>query len=135
MSKPFYPRNVRNKEWREYISWVERNATCSSCYTYKGAVMIHVQDTHSTGLTVMCPWRLWLRTKSTKSIILKGIFCDNWKASPWYFYRCSRRPKCCQAEARDSTNSQNSCYHAVENTTAITNRENNWENCPNTSTC
>ena len=103
--------------------------------TYKGAVMIHVQNTHSTGSTVMCPWRLWPCTKNTKSVVLKGIFCYNRIASPWYFYRCPGRLKCCQAKARDSTNTQNSYYRAVEDATEITIRENNWVNCPNTSTC
>lgn len=103
--------------------------------TYKWAVMIHVQNTHSTGSTMMTSRWLWLWAELTEGIILKGTFPHSWIATPHYAWGCSSTRKWSRTECINSSYRQHEGNDGVKNSMEIADREKNRECCPHSTTC
>lgn len=97
--------------------------------------MIHVKYTGPARTTMVCFRRFWLWTKMAKGIVIKSTLPHCWIAAPYYQGWNTSRLKCRKAKWRQSRYWQYQCNCYVEDTTEVTNREDDRINSPNASTC
>lgn len=98
-------------------------------------MVVHVQNTHTTGAAMMSSTWLRLRAVVTEGIVFKVTLLYKWIAAPYDIWRCSGRSKCSKTERRKGGYSQNHGHNGVENSTKLADWENNGIYGPYTTTC